>query len=244
MADLETDTNKLDNDSDTKQTSAVSSKVRIAVFDIDGTTIDGQSPAIITLRLFTDGLMGLGTAIKAGIWGIKYKAGLTTNTTGVRQKVFKSFTEIPADEANQIMENIYKKRVSPRIREKALSQIRWHKNRGDIVIFISASFDCIAQLLADETQVYRQTSTKMEIKDGYYTGRVDGLPVEGNQKPLCLIQYANKEFGEGNWVLDYSYADHETDIPILEMSKHPVAVNPKRGLKTVAQKRGWDIVEW
>ncbi len=244
MTNLATEKNKTSDSSDNKDINAALPKVRIAVFDIDGTIIDGQSPAIITLRLFIDGLLGLGTAIQAGIWGLKYKAGLTTNTTEVRQKVFKSLTKIPAEEVNQIMEKIYRKRVAPRIREKALSQIQWHKNRGDIVIFISASFDCVVQLLADETQVYRQTSTKMEIKDGYYTGKVDGLPVEGDQKPLCLVQYANEEFGEGNWVLDYSYADHGTDIPILEMSQHPVAVNPKRELKTVAQRRGWDIVEW
>lgn len=219
-------------------------KVRLAVFDIDGTTIDGQSPAIVTLNLFADGLMNLGSALKAGIWGIKYKAGMTTETTEVRQRVFKTFTKMPADKANQILEGIYKKRVAPKLRAKAIEQIRWHQKRGDVVVFISASFDHIAQLLADDTGVGRQSSTKMEVKNGCYTGKVEGLPVEGDEKPVRLTQYADAEFGAGNWELDYSYADHETDIPILEMAEHPVAVNPKHGLEVAARERGWTIVEW
>ncbi len=219
-------------------------KARLAVFDIDGTTIDGQSPAIVTLNLFTDGVLGIGSALMAGIWGLRYKAGLTVETTEVRQRVFAAFREMPVEQANQILADIYEKRVAPRIREKALDRIRWHQERGDVVVFVSASFDYIAKLLAADIGVDRQLSTKMGVKDGRYTGKVEGLPVEGDEKPVRLAQYADAEFGEGRWELAYSYGDHETDIPMLEMAEHPVAVNPKRGLESVAKERGWDIVDW
>jgi hypothetical protein len=39
----------------------------------------------------------------------------------------------------------------------------------------------------------------------------------------------------------YAYSDSATDIPMLEVVGHPVAVNPDRELARVAKDRGWDV---
>ncbi|MGB9880172.1 MAG: HAD family hydrolase, partial [Anaerolineae bacterium] len=35
--------------------------------------------------------------------------------------------------------------------------------------------------------------------------------------------------------------DSHSDLPLLELVGHPVAVNPDPRLKRVAQKRGWPV---
>jgi phosphoserine phosphatase len=42
----------------------------------------------------------------------------------------------------------------------------------------------------------------------------------------------------------YFYSDSYTDLPLLEFSGHPVAVNPDRFLRREALKRGWRILRW
>ena len=219
-------------------------KVNIAVFDIDGTLIKGQSPAILTYNMFRRGVMPFGQALRAGLWGLKYKAGLTVETEGVRKRVFDTFSKMPSEEADEIIADVYNEKIVKRIRQTALEKIAWHKKRGDFVLLITATFEPMAQALAQEVGADAQSSTRMAIVDDSYTGEIIGRPAEGDEKIIRLVKYADEHFGPDGWVLDYSYADHKTDIPILSIAQHPVAVNPKRGLTLAAKKNGWEIQEW
>ena len=41
-----------------------------------------------------------------------------------------------------------------------------------------------------------------------------------------------------------AYADSASDLPMLEASGHPVAVNPETKLAAIARKRGWHTEDW
>jgi phosphoserine phosphatase len=40
----------------------------------------------------------------------------------------------------------------------------------------------------------------------------------------------------------YAYADSLTDVPVLELVGHPVAVYPDEGLAALAWQKGWPIL--
>ena len=40
----------------------------------------------------------------------------------------------------------------------------------------------------------------------------------------------------------YAYSDSMTDLPMMELVGHPVAVNPDKELRKVAEERGWGIL--
>ena len=42
--------------------------------------------------------------------------------------------------------------------------------------------------------------------------------------------------------LSYGYSDSVSDLPMLELVGHPVAVNPDGALEAVAHQRGWPVV--
>jgi hypothetical protein len=42
----------------------------------------------------------------------------------------------------------------------------------------------------------------------------------------------------------YAYSDSQTDLPMLEIVGHPVAVNPDSELRKVAVERGWPIMDF
>ena len=42
----------------------------------------------------------------------------------------------------------------------------------------------------------------------------------------------------------YAYSDSVTDLPMMELVGHPVAVNPDRPLLRVATEREWEVVRF
>ena len=42
----------------------------------------------------------------------------------------------------------------------------------------------------------------------------------------------------------WAYSDSATDLPMLEAVGHPVAVNPDRALRRIAQMRGWPVLQF
>jgi hypothetical protein len=42
--------------------------------------------------------------------------------------------------------------------------------------------------------------------------------------------------------LSYAYTDSVSDLPLLDMVGHPVAVNPDAALHALARQRGWPVV--
>lgn len=85
----------------------------------------------------------------------------------------------------------------------------------------------------------------MAVDDkGRYTTQVEGVPIEGEEKVICVREYANKIYGEGNWVISHAYGDHHSDRMLLKAAQHAYAVTPDRPLRRTAKEQGWDILEW
>ena len=77
-------------------------------------------------------------------------------------------------------------------------------------------------------------------------GRFTGRPID----PLCygvgklerakgLAERQGFELSEATF-----YSDSITDLPLLEVVRHPHVVNPDARLRRVARQRGWPIEEW
>ena len=45
-----------------------------------------------------------------------------------------------------------------------------------------------------------------------------------------------------DWARSWALADRHSDLPVLELVGHPVAVHADRRLRRLARKRGWEIV--
>lgn len=82
--------------------------------------------------------------------------------------------------------------------------------------------------------------TQAELVDGHYTGELDGPFVYGEGKAVAVKTLAEARGYQLN--LSYAYSDSISDLPLLEMVGHPVAVNPDAALHALARQRGWPVV--
>ncbi|MDR1013633.1 MAG: HAD-IB family hydrolase [Coriobacteriales bacterium] len=218
--------------------------VRIVAFDFDGTLLEGHSPVRMVRALARRGIIPYGTALAALWWGVRYKLRIPVEQKVVREYIFRSFSQFPAAEADAVMAGLYRDQLRPRLRPQALEAIRGHKEAGEKVVLVSASFSPLLREVARDVGADRFIATQMEVADGFYTGKVAGQPPEGEQKLLQLAAWADGRFGAKGWVLTAAYGDHRSDAPLLAAARCAVAVNPDTGLERTARREGWRIVDW
>ena len=220
-------------------------KIHLAVFDFDGTIIEGSSPISLVSCLRSDNKMGKRNLYKVALWAFKYRFKIPHEQETSRRLVFESFKGMSQPEVKAYMSSFYLKKIKSKLRPLALKQIENAHNAGYTPVLVSASFECLIDVVARDLQIEHYIGTKMKLdSNGAYTNRMDGEAVEGAHKLIALTRYANANFGKDAWTIDYSFADHHSDFEILNAAKHPVAVSPDKTLLRTANEKGWEIRNW
>lgn len=220
-------------------------RARLVVFDFDGTSISGNSPVTLVRHLAMKKMLGPTYLLRIIAWGIAYAWHLPQNEEWVRGLVFSAFEGKPQSQVDAFLRDFYDKKIEPLFRPQADKAMREHQERGDTVVVISATFEPIILRAMEKHEFSHEVSVRMEVDSkGCYTRRVVGKAVEGEEKVNCVQRFGDEMFGKGNWELTYAYADHYSDIPLLEKAQHPVAVTPSPALSRHAKKMGWDILDW
>ncbi len=218
---------------------------RIVVFDFDGTSIIGNSPVALVKHLVSQKMLGPSYVARILAWGIAYAWHIPQNEEWVRGLVFSAFEGMPQAEVDAFLRKFYDEKIEPSYRPIADKTMLEHSAQGDTVVVISATFEPIVLRAMEKHAFKHQISVRMELDEkGCYTRKVLGKAVEGEEKVRCVERFGNEMFGEGNWDLTYAYADHYSDIPLLEAAQHPRAVSPSPALTREAKKRGWTILDW
>lgn len=218
--------------------------VQLAVYDFDGTLLAGKSPVILTRTLFFNHQLSFGNLWLIMLWGLAYKMHVPPNEAWVRGRVFRAFQGKPRDEVDAYLAWFYDEKIAHRLRASLLEQIQRDREEGCVIVTVSATFEPIVRRMVELGVVDYQIATKMMVDaQGNYVARVDGLPVEGDEKIAALKRFADEQFGRGNWWVKRAYSDHYSDKPLLLAADYATAVHPDTGLKKAAQKYGWTILE-
>ena len=122
-----------------------------------------------------------------------------------------------------------------------IRRVREHRALGHRTLLITGALDFVVEPLRplfDEVICASLGQTEHNTFNGEL---LDGPPT-GEARALAMLQYAEAE----GLSLEESvaYADSASDLPMLEVVGHPVAVNPEPKLATIARKRGWHVEEW
>ncbi|MFZ0059807.1 MAG: HAD-IB family hydrolase [Acidimicrobiales bacterium] len=129
--------------------------------------------------------------------------------------------------------------VEPIIYDEAMDLIDDHHSAGRQVVIVSASPIEIVRPLGRHLGVDATIASEAAVDAaGCYTGEL-AFYAAGPQKADAVRAYAAKAGIDLS--RSYAYSDSLTDLPLLEIVGHPVAVNPDRGLAKIAEERGWEV---
>jgi HAD superfamily hydrolase (TIGR01490 family) len=130
--------------------------------------------------------------------------------------------------------------VLPRLYPRMLEVAYEHQDAGRPVYIVTAATQGTADMLAHVLFFDGAAGSKLEERDGLYTGRFDGPFCYGEGKPVRMRELAAErgiDLSES-----WAYSDSASDLPMLRAVGHPVAVNPDAELAQVAREEGWDVM--
>lgn len=132
--------------------------------------------------------------------------------------------------------------VLPRIYPQMLSVAYGHQDAGRRVYIATASSQQMADMLSYVLGFDGGIGARSEIVDGRFTGRDEGEFTYREGKASRIRDLAEREGIDLR--ASYAYSDSESDLPMLRLVGHPVAVNPDRHLEQVAGEEGWEVMHF
>ncbi len=116
-----------------------------------------------------------------------------------------------------------------------------HRQQGDVVVLVSAAPLPLVERIAQEVGAHYSVGTRLEVRNGRYTGRVCPPVVIDEGKASAATDFMRENNLTVDLTASFAYADSISDLSFLEMVRHPVAVYPDQALRQVALQRGWKV---
>jgi HAD superfamily hydrolase (TIGR01490 family) len=132
--------------------------------------------------------------------------------------------------------------VLPRLYPQMLEVAYAHQDEGRRVYICTAASQDMADLLAHVLGFDGAAGSRLEKRDGRYTGRFDGPYCYRKGKPLRMREIAERDGID--LAASWAYSDSESDLPMLRAVGHPVAVNPDAPLARAAREAGWEVMRF
>jgi HAD superfamily hydrolase (TIGR01490 family) len=215
-----------------------------AFFDLDRTLMEGSSAFQFGRAAYRAGLMTRRQLI-SDAWAnvlFRLRGATDADTHALRDRISQSLEGIRVRDLERLGADVLAG-VLPRIYPQMLAVAHEHQDKGRRVYIATAASQelagILAQVLALDGAIGSQFS---EIVDGVYTGRPTGLFVYGGEKALAIEQLARRQGVD--LAQCYAYSDSSSDLPMLRVVGHPVAVNPDRELARVARAEGWEVLRF
>ena len=199
----------------------------LALFDMDGTIIDGDTNDISFNQYLAQGLIDKSVIDKLNYFEDLFYKGVLDINEFVRFAV-TPLLNFSKEKRDLVLDNIVKNNIYPKVRLDALKQIKFHKDRGNTVVIVTSTMDYLVQVVARYLNVEYYLGAPMEQQDGRLTGKQAGIVPFQQDKITCVKEFAMQH----NLSLEgmFGYGDSVNDIPMLSICEHKFAVNPNQKL--------------
>ncbi len=215
-----------------------------AFFDLDKTIVSRSSSLALSKPLYRAGMVSRGQLLKGAYAQLVYllvgadeqkmerlKQGMLQLTKGWDRR-----------QIERLVQDVLLDVIDPYVYQEALDLIAHHKSQGRRIYIVSSSPEEIVRPLARHFGVAGVIATRARVgADNRYTGELE-FYAYGEEKADAIRRLAER------WGVDlansYAYTDSSTDLPMLEAVGHPVAVNPDKELRAVAEEKGWEVLDF
>jgi HAD superfamily hydrolase (TIGR01490 family) len=210
-------------------------------FDLDRTLMAGSSGFHWARAARRAGLTTRRQLATDAIENVRFRLrGSTDEATREVQKRVGAFLEDRRVRELERLSPMVLAGVLPRLYPKMLQTAYEHQDAGRPVFIVTAATQGTAEMLAHVLFFDGAAGSKLEERDGVYTGRFDGPFCYGEGKPVRMRQLAEEKGID--LAESWAYSDSHSDLPMLRAVGHPVAVNPDAELSHVAAEEGWDVM--
>ena len=215
-----------------------------AFFDLDKTVIAKSSTLAFGKPFYKAGFVGRRTLMKMGFGQLFYVLfGADEETLErARDQMLQLTAGWHRAEIEQLVEETLEEVADPLVYAEALTLIEEHKREGRKVYLVSASPEQIVRPIGRHIGITNVIATKVKCDAaGFFLPEMERY-VMGDGKVAAIQELAASQGID--LANSYAYSDSASDLPMLEMVGNPVAVNPERELRRIAEDREWPIREF
>ncbi|HTJ47015.1 MAG TPA: HAD family hydrolase [Kofleriaceae bacterium] len=214
--------------------------MRAAFFDLDKTVLRIDTAFSWVRFLYRRGEVDATYLGKAVWWSALYKMAvldmetLATKLTATMKG--QAEAELIAKTDRWHLEDVF-----PHVAPQARVAMARHRREGDLIVLLTGSTQYAAEVVARGLGVEHVLCSRLEVKDGLFTGKLSQMCFKHHKVPIA------ERFAAGHDVdLDASsfYSDSYNDLPMLSRVGTAIAVNPDARLARHARARGWRIERW
>ncbi|HQU83108.1 MAG TPA: HAD family hydrolase [Pyrinomonadaceae bacterium] len=214
-----------------------------AFYDLEGTLV--STNLVHTLAFYSRRQQGFFTTIKKSV-GTLAKLPLFGVTDLYSRNVFnefffQSYAGESQDRLRYFSEELFEEVLKPAIYPGTRELIAQSKKIGQKQIVITGALDFTVDRLCEYLGIDDFVSNRLEFVNGYATGRILPPVMASATKAKWMREYAEKN--DINLSESYAYSDSISDLPMLSIVGHPVAVNPDFRLKQTATQHDWAILD-
>ena len=199
-----------------------------AFFDLDRTVIAKDAMAAFGGPMRRGGLIRRRSLVELGFAQVIYLILGSTEQRleRIRQVALKMTRGWSRADVDAIVAGALESVVEPIIYDEAMDLIDEHHQAGRRVVIVSASPSELVRPLGLHLGVDDVIASEAAIDDnGRYTGEL-AFFCTGREKADAVRLFAQRE--QIDLDRSFAYSDAFTDVPLLELVGHPVAVNPDR----------------
>lgn len=214
----------------------------LAIFDLDETLIDGNSPS-----LWTEHLGRLGWLDPESFVSRERELARLYNARQASLEDYLAHTLQPLvgrtpEEVAYVAEPFVEEVIEPLILSDAMRCVAAHRAAGDRILIISATPTFLVEAIAGRLGIEDVLGTDLALAHGLYSGAIEGIPSAREGKLHKLEAWLAGQPQDMAQV--HFYSDSINDLPLLAAVGRPHAVNPDPLLRTHAETEGWDILDW
>jgi len=215
--------------------------MRLALFDLDNTLLAGDSDFEWAQYLIEQGVVDreVYEARNQDFYD-QYKAG-TLDIYEFLDFQLKPLSRHPRAQLDAWHADFMARKVIPMIAAGTPALLA--KHRDDVCVIVTATNSFVTAPIAAYLGVPHLIATEPEQVDGEFTGRPVGLPAFKEGKVRRLHEWLA---ARGQRLDDFSeswfYSDSLNDLPLLELVRYPIAVDPDATLRACAESREWPLI--
>ncbi len=215
--------------------------MKLALFDLDNTLLDGDSDYEWAQFLIEEGVLHAGEYnAKNEYFFARYKDG-TLDIHEFLDFQLSPIANRPRAELDAWHLEFMQRRIRPIIAAGTPGLLAEHAKATSAIVTATNRF--ITGPIAKELGVPMLIATDIEERpDGTFTGKPLGTPTFREGKIVAVNEWLASK---GHRLSDYEswfFSDSLNDVPLLELVTHPVAVDPDPTLRAHAMARGWRII--
>ena len=155
--------------------------------------------------------------------------------------LFEAFRGTSDDRLHVLADEAYQWCMKEHIYPGARDIIRRAKELGHEVVLVSGALDFLLERLARDLGADHWVGNRLEIHDGYATGKLLRPVVAGPTKSRLIANHARDH---GHELADcFGYSDSYSDVPMLSVVGRPAVINPDAKLLRLARAYQWPIID-